>query len=175
MGNGSTARKGQHMKESRWRVIWCVTKLNIDMHAREFPARAWYSMMPRTPHWIGPLSSLPIRIHLHRRWDCVQTCPNPLLYPSSNPGAIWCNDTLADFGLGYVGSTLEDADLVMAWLRERPEVNDTAQLWLYSKRGEGKSTRCSESRLMRLSWWHSDLLFIIVYFPIFRSRSQIRN
>lgn len=35
----------------------------------------------------------------------------------------------------------KDADLVMAWLRERPEVNDTAQLWLYSKRGEGKSTR----------------------------------
>lgn len=34
---------------------------------------------------------------------------------------------------------LEDAELVMAWLRERPEVNDTAQLWLYAKRGEGKS------------------------------------
>ncbi|CAK9027395.1 unnamed protein product [Durusdinium trenchii] len=28
----------------------------------------------------------------------------------------------------------------MAWLRERPEVNDTAKLWLYARRGEGKST-----------------------------------
>ena len=43
----------------------------------------------------------------------------------------------------------QDADLVMAWLRERPEVNDTAQLWLYSKRGEGKSTRCLEACLKR--------------------------
>lgn len=53
---------------------------------------------------------------------------------------------LESFLIFWVESSCEDADLVMAWLRERPEVNDTAQLWLYSKRGEGKSTR----RLIRL-------------------------
>ncbi|CAJ1396301.1 unnamed protein product [Effrenium voratum] len=35
----------------------------------------------------------------------------------------------------------KDADLLLAWLRERPEIHGTSELWLYAKRGEGKSTR----------------------------------
>eukprot|EP00931_Biecheleriopsis_adriatica_P100463 TRINITY_DN75780_c0_g1_i1.p1 TRINITY_DN75780_c0_g1~~TRINITY_DN75780_c0_g1_i1.p1 ORF type:complete len:563 (+),score=94.14 TRINITY_DN75780_c0_g1_i1:153-1691(+) len=38
----------------------------------------------------------------------------------------------------------KDAELVSAWLRERPEINDSGQLWLYSQRSEKGNARSYE-------------------------------